>query len=175
MFLPVLLVGATAFMPLPGIVDDVLTSGTVDRDDSMHRAVWFVPAVADLREDFGADARVAEVSVYRDRLAFDVDHDGRTTVYASDWKSPRRLQAVPSPGVPTGATFPASAIDPLAPERIVQAIERRLGTGYAISLMRLEPPIGGGAPVWTVNGFADDGRGGPFTASIDGRQVRSGL
>ena len=163
---PVALVAAVLLLPMPGFVQSFNDLGRVPYDDTMSRAEWYAPAVEELREELGAQARLTEVSVGDRVIAFEVADGDRARSWAFYGESPRHLKPVPGPAIPAGATFSAALLDGAAPERMAAELAAEHGVP-SVSVMELEARPGGAEPRWMLSTAA-----GLFTARADGSRLR---
>jgi hypothetical protein len=148
--------------------DTARQEGRGPRSERIYRREQFGPALERLKDEAGRRARLYEVSLRADRLEFQVKRGGGATVYVGDDGDYDDLERDPNAVVTTTSTFSIRRVDPAAPQRIVERVERREDGEFLTTQLRLMRD--GGKLGWTVHGRIDQ-RGVGYYARPDGRRL----
>jgi hypothetical protein len=169
-----LAIGAGAwFLFGKDILDDLRNDvareeGTGPRSERIYRREQFGPALERLKDEAGRRSRLFEVSLRADRLEFQVKRGRGVTVYVGDDGDYDDLERDPNAVVTATRTFSVRRVDPAAPQRIVERVERREHGEFRTTQLRLMR--GGRRLEWTVHGRVGQ-RGVGYYARPDGRRV----
>lgn len=150
--------------------DTARESGGGPRSERIYREDQFRPAVEEMRDEVGRNARVLEVSMRADRLEFHVRDGGDDVVYVSDDGDYDDLEKDDSAIVTASPSesYSLRRVNPAAPQRIVEKIERREDGEFLTTQFRLMRD--GGKLGWSVNGRVGQ-RGVGYYAPPNGRRL----